>query len=220
MFKAVQLEISVSGWAVLFFFICCAWNCVLKTKTLISHYISTDCLFWRSAEQNIRCYTSAEAKEPQFSKNRKKKNKKKKRCSRTVCINAAKMYLLNLWRHRTFDGRKQASKQAWRIKRGVKKASQWKNRLYRLSREALSAQSLALRSPLMTSPPSDCLPRQSTCFTLSSQRDVTNMGCVEHVGGRQSIRQSNDRISLPIIFDSMSPSSPSAFGGTMKIDRN
>lgn len=50
--------------------------------------------------------------------------------------------------------------------------------LRQLSREALSAQSLALRSPLMTSVAPDCLPLLEYLFqSIFPERDVLKMGC-------------------------------------------
>ena len=48
----------------------------------------------------------------------------------TVCLTAAHVYLLNLWRHHMFDRRKEEGKTERWIKRGVKRESQWKSRLY------------------------------------------------------------------------------------------
>lgn len=88
--------------------------------------------------------------------------------------------------------------------------------LHWLSREALSAQSLALRSPLMTSLAPDCLPPLEYLFQsiFFFSREMFLKWGVEYVevgGGSLSDNQMIG-FSLPIIFDSVSLSSPVAFG--------
>ena len=77
--------------------------------------------------------------------------------------------------------------------------------LHRLSRAALSAQSLALRSLIMTSPAPDCLPAR-VLVSVYCPREMFLTWGVEHVrvgGGSLSDNQMIG-FSLPIIFDSVS----------------